>query len=119
MKNFKKNFLDLESDFPIKILNNFAEDQDLIINLQSRVVNLIFKDVENFPVSRFQLTEVKSILIRHSLRIDIKLGTIHFLRVIDLNSSLLNFSLDLENYKISIEDKSTHVDVFCGKKKGL
>ena len=117
MKIFEKNYLKITSDFPIKTLNSSAADEDIIINLDSRVVNLIFTGLENFPINRFQLTEVKNILIRHSLKENFKLGTIHFLRVIDLNSSLLNFSLDLSEFEIVISEKEFFVQVQI--KKGL
>lgn len=117
METYEKNYLKIKSDFPIKVLNSSATDEDLIINLDSRVVNLSFAGLENFPISRFQLTEVKNILIRHSLKENFKLGTIHFLRVIDLNSSLLNFSIDLNEFEIYIIEKQFYVKVQI--KKGL
>lgn len=111
METYKKNFLKLKSDFPIKVLNSTKDDEDLIINLDSRVVNLAFKGLEGFPASRFQLTEVKNILIRHSIKENFNLGTIHFLRVIDLNSSLLNFSIDLNKFEIYISEEEFFVQV--------
>lgn len=111
MKTYKKNYLKLKSDFPIKVLNSTKNDEDLIINLDSRVVNLAFKGLEDFPVSRFQLTEVKNILIRYSLKEGYSSATIHFLRVIDLNSSLLNFSIDLNEFEIYISEEEFFVQV--------
>lgn len=111
MKIFEKNYLKIKSDFPIKVLNSSKDDEDLIINLDSRVVNLVFDGLEKFSINRFQLTEVKNILIRHSLKENFKFGTIHFLRVIDLNSSLLNFSLDLSEFEIIISEEEFFVQV--------
>lgn len=111
METYENNYLKLKSDFSIKVLNSSAEDEDIIINLDSRVVNLSFVGLKNFPINRFQLTEVKNILIRYSLKENFKLGTIHFLRVIDLNSSLLNFSLDLSDFEIYISEKEYYVQV--------
>lgn len=111
MTTYENNYLKIKSDFPIKVLNSTNDDEDLIINLDSRVVNLSFKGVDDFPVNRFQLTEVKNILIRHSIKEYFNLGTIHFLRVIDLNSSLLNFSIDLSEFEIIISEKDYYAEV--------
>lgn len=116
MKTYKKNYLNLSSDFQINILRSLGEDEDLMLNLDSRVVNLVFQGLRDFPVERFQLTEVKNILIRHSLDESISLGTLHFLRVIDLNSSLLNFSLDLRDFDITIKDEFGYVEVQIKKR---
>ena len=116
MEYFKNN-LKIKSDFDIKSLDKFEEDIDLIISLDSRVVNLILEDLPDYIINRFQLTEVKSILIRHSVNTENNTLTVHFLRVIDLNSSLMNFSLDYTNFEIIIKDNEYSVD-FIVQKRG-
>lgn len=116
MEYFNNN-LKIKSDFDIKSLDKFEEDIDLIISLDSRVVNLILEDLPDYIINRFQLTEVKSILIRHSVNTENNTLTVHFLRVIDLNSSLMNFSLDYTNFEIIIKDNEYSVD-FIVQKRG-
>lgn len=116
MKYYKNN-LKINSDIEINVLNEMEKDVDLIINLDNRVVNLRLYDLPNYIINRIQLTEVKSILIRHSLIEGNNTATIHFLRVIDLNSSLMNFSVDYSKIYIEIlnEDFSLSFNI---RKKG-
>ncbi len=116
MEYFKNN-LKIKSDFDIKSLDKFEEDIDLIISLDSRVVNLILEDLPDYIINRFQLTEVKSILIRHSINTENNTLTVHFLRVIDLNSSLMNFSLDYTNFEIIIKDNEYSVDFIVQRRR--
>lgn len=116
MEYFKNN-LKIKSDFDIKSLDKFEEDIDLIISLDSRVVNLILEDLPDYIINRFQLTEVKSILIRHSVNTENNTLTVHFLRVIDLNSSLMNFSLDYTSFEIIIKDNEYSVDFIVQRRR--
>ncbi len=108
--NYSKNNLKISSDVEIIVLNEFEEDVDLIVNLDSRVVNVHLDKIPEYIINRFQLTEVKAILVRHSLIKDNNTATIHFLRVIDLNTSLMNFSIDYSTIEIEIHDGEYSID---------
>lgn len=116
MKRYKNNYLEILSDLEINQLNKNNIDEDFIINIENKVINLEIEDMPNYIVERFQLTEVRSILIRHSLDENIKYGTIHFLRVIDLNSSLLNFTIDLSKVRFEVLVEEFAIKVFIKKK---
>ena len=75
---YNKNNLKIISEVELNILNEMENDVDLIINLDNRVVNISLEDAPNYIINRIQLTEVKSILIRHSLVDGNNTATIHF-----------------------------------------
>lgn len=102
MNKYNNYNLNISSELEIKELHNLEEDVDIIINTDRGVVNLLLEELPEYIQSRFQLTEVNHILFRISKIQDTNLCTIHFLRVIDLNSSLMNFVLDISKIKIKI-----------------
>lgn len=111
-----KNLI-INSNLEIRVLDEFDNDIDLIVNLDSRVVNIYLNSMPNYLLDRFQLTEVKAILIRVSKIGGNDTATVHFFRVIDLNSSLLNFSFDYGEMFLEILEGEYAVDFRIRKKQ--
>lgn len=111
MYSYKNNYLKLKSDLEIVELNNDGIDSDIIISLKGKVLNIEIDNMPGFLLNRIQLTEVKSILIRFSLKKDYKSGMIHCLRVIDLNTPLMNIEVDLSKVEIIIKDEEFNVNM--------
>lgn len=111
MYSYKNNYLKLKSDLEIVELNNDGIDSDIIISLKGKVLNIEIDNMPEFLLNRIQLTEVKSILIRFSLKKDYKSGMIHFLRVIDLNTPLMNIEVDFSKVEIIIKDEEFNVNM--------
>lgn len=115
MNTYEKNYLKLKSLYNFNILKKSSLDEDIIINLGGRVINIFLDHIPSYIKDRLQLTEVNAILIRHTLDNKNSLATIHFLRVIDLNSSLLNFVVDLENIEIIVEEENNQINFYLKK----
>lgn len=64
---------------------------------------------------RFQFTEVKNILIRFTTDHDNNFCTIHFLKSMDLQSAIINFTMDYTNHNIKIIKSDYSVDMYLGK----
>lgn len=112
MNTYNSNGLSIISDFEIIILRQMDNDIDLIIPIEGRVLNLYIEDMPGFVSRNFQFTEVKSIIIRHTLDRNNRYSTVHFLRSIDMNSALVNFTLNHEDKKIRILDGKYWVDMY-------
>jgi len=101
---YKKGNFVLKSDFEIREIRQEDEngDIDLFIPIEYRTVNLFLPFIEVKNMSRIQLSEVKSIVIRFNTNKDNNRCSIHFLKNIDLLSHLLNFEIDYAQYEILI-----------------
>lgn len=112
MNTYDSNGLNILSDFEIRRLRQMDNDIDLIIPIQDRVLNLYIEDMPEFVSKSFQFTEVKSIIIRHTLDSNNRYSAVHFLRSIDMNSALVNFTINYENKKIRILDGEYGVHIY-------
>lgn len=117
MNKYKSNDLYIYSDFEIRSLRQMNDDTDLIIPIGQRVLNLYIEGIPEYLSDRFQFTEVKNIIIRHTLDSNNSYCTIHFLRSIDMNSALVNFTVNYEGKAIRITDKEYSVEMFIESKK--
>lgn len=104
------NFI-LKSDFEIRQIRQEDEngDIDLFIPIEYRTVNLFVPFIEEEKMSRIQLSEVKSIVIRFNTNNNDNRCSVHFLKNIDLLSHLLNFELEYEQYEIIIKQEKYSV----------
>lgn len=116
MNKYDINGLTIESDFDIRSLREMGMDIDLLVPIDYRVLNLHIEGMPDFISDRFQFTEVKNIIIRHTTDSENTYCTIHFLRSIDMNSALLNFSMDYKGKLIKITDKDYSVHMFINEK---
>lgn len=101
LKQFGFNF---ESDFNVRVLREDDIDIDLIIPLDNKALDLYFDGMPNYVGKRIQCPMIKNIIIRLSKLEDNSLCTIHFLRSIDLHSSVINFEIDYRHIKLKIKD---------------
>lgn len=101
---YKKGSFILKSDFEIREIREEDEngDIDLFIPIQYRTVNLSLPFIDKNKMSRIQLSEVKSIVLRFNVDKNYNICNIHFLKNIDLMSHLLNFEFDYTDYIINI-----------------
>jgi len=101
---YKKGKFVLKSDFEVREIRQEDEngDVDLFIPIEYRTVNLVLPFIEAEKMSRIQLSQVKSIVIRFNTNKDNNRCSVHFLKNIDLLSHLLNFELDYVEYEILI-----------------
>jgi len=108
---YKKNNFVLKSDFEVREIRQEDEngDVDLFIPIQCRTVNLILPFIEVEKMSRIQLSEVKSIVIRFNTNDENNRCSVHFLKNIDLLSHLLNFELQYKKYEILINQEEYSV----------
>lgn len=112
MNTYTDNGLNIESDFEIRILREMGNDIDILIPIDLRVLNLFIENMPDFISNRFQFTEVKNLIIRHTLDEGNTISTIHLLRSIDMNSALVNFTLDYKGKILKIIDKEFNVDMY-------
>ena len=107
MNRYDKNNLLIYSDFEIRTLREMDDDIDLIVPIGQRVLNLYIEGMPEYLSDRFQFTEVKNIMVRHSLDSNNTYSTIHLLRSIDMNSALVNFTIDYGEKAIRIKDNES------------
>lgn len=117
MNRYDKNNLLIYSDFEIRTLREMDDDIDLIVPIGQRVLNLYIEGMPEYLSDRFQFTEVKNIMVRHSLDSNNTYSTIHLLRSIDMNSALVNFTIDYGEKAIRIKDNEYSVDMYIERKK--
>lgn len=111
------NFV-LESDFEIREIREEDEngDIDLFIPIEYRTVNLFLPFIDKNKMSRIQLSQVKSVVIRFNTHNENNSCSVHFLKNIDLFSHLLNFELNYTDYKILIKQEEYSVSFMVIKK---
>ena len=112
MNKYNIKGLNISSDFEIRIMREMDNDIDLLVPIDQRVLNLYIEDLPEFVSNRFQFTEVKNIIIRHTKESENTNCTVHFLRSIDMNSALVNFTVDYKDKEIIIKDKEYSVDMY-------
>lgn len=100
---FKKYGLFLKSDFETRVLYEDESDIDIIIPIDNRTLNLNLAGMPKYINSRMQFPLVKNIIIRLSKSKEINTCTIHFLRSIDLQSSITNFEVNYANYVLRVK----------------
>lgn len=100
----------LLSDFDIRILREDEVDIDLIISLDYRTLDLYFDDIPIYFGNRIQCSMIKNIVIRLSKLNNNSLCTVHFLRNIDLHSSVINFEVDYKCIRMEIMDSEHSVE---------
>ncbi len=107
---YSNSNLNIESDFPIRTIDQGNNDLDLIIPLDNRVLNLSIKTTDpKFPQT-FQFTQVSSIIIRYNTNPMNNTCTIHFLRDLDMITALVNFELSYKDLYFRIIKELAHVD---------
>lgn len=102
--DFRQYGFNLISDFDVRVLREDEIDIDIIIPLDFKTLDLQFDNMPNYIGNRIQCSMIKNVVIRLSKLEDNTLCTIHFLRNIDLHSSVLNFEIDYKCKKVYIED---------------
>lgn len=102
--NLEQYGFNLESDFNIRVLNEDAEDIDIIIPLEDKTLNLYFDDMPVYIGDRMQCSMIKNIVIRLCKLKYNTLCTVHLLRNIDLLSSVMNFEVDYSGIRFKIRD---------------
>lgn len=116
MNKYHNNDLMIYSDFEIRILREMDKDVDLLVPTEQRVLNLYIEGMPQFVSNRFQFTEVKNVIIRHTMDRENTNCTIHFLRSIDMHAALVNFAIDYKDKAIRIVDKEYSVDMYINKR---
>lgn len=114
---YENSNLSIQSDFPIRTIDQGHGDLDLIIPLDSRVVNLFLPDLPSYIKERLQFTEVSSIMFRFNTDPGNNLTTIHLLRSIDMSTPLVNFILDYSSLTFQIRDCESYIDFLVSENK--
>lgn len=112
MNKYEKFNLIIHSDFEIRKLREEKDDIDLLIPLDLSVLNLHIDNMPGYISDRFQLTEVRSILIRFTTDSNNNYCTIHFLKSIDIQSAIINFTMDYTNHNIKISKSDYSVEMY-------
>lgn len=109
----------LKSDFEIRQIREEDEngDVDLFIPIEYRTVNLFIPFIDKNKMSRIQLSQVKSVVIRFNTNTEDSMCSVHFLKNIDLFSHLLNFELNYKDYEILIRQEEYSVSFIVTRKK--
>lgn|SRR5699024_5485881 len=115
MNKYEKSNLVLHSDFEIRTLRQEGKDIDVLIPLDLRVLNLHIDNMPEYISDRFQFTEVRNILIRFTTDKDKNICTIHFLKSIDLQSALVNFTMNYKEHNIKIMKAHYSVEMYIEK----
>lgn len=117
MQIYEKNGLHIQSDMEIRVVRESQKDVDLLIPLDNRTVNLYLGHTLTYISQRLQIPMVRSMLIRFSLLEGHNICTIHMLKNIDLNSSMVNFEMNFAVTEIRIEQKEFWAEVWLDEKR--
>lgn len=108
---FKKGDLLIKSDFDIRTLREDGEDIDILIPIDNRTVNLHIKDMSQHVNGRLQFPMVRNMIVRFSISSENNTATIHLLRSIDLQSSVVNFIVDYTDHSIEVKKEEYSVEI--------
>lgn len=114
---YEKSSLVIETDMEIRTIREEGEDIDIIIPLNNRTVNLYLDDMPPYIKSRFQFSMIKNIIFKFCNIEENTVCTVHFLRSIDLHSSVVNFEIDYSNHYFEILNKEYLVEIRTKKKE--
>ncbi|MTI65780.1 MAG: hypothetical protein FH753_04180 [Firmicutes bacterium] len=114
---YEKSNLTIYSDFEIRTVREENKDIDILIPIENRTVNMNLDDLPEYIDSRIQFPLVKNIIIRYNTTNDNNTCTIHLLRSIDLQSSMVNLVIDYTKHHLEIRDKSFYIDFRLKKNK--
>jgi len=114
---YMRNNFCIDCDFDIRVVREEGNDVDLFIPIDNRTLNLYLNRAPEYLHSRLQFPMVRNIIIRFSLSNENNIATLHFLKSIDLQSSLVNFEINYDNYIIDIKDKKNYVEVQLRNRK--
>jgi uncharacterized protein YeeX (DUF496 family) len=117
MNKYDSGNLVIHSDFEIREIRNVNSDIDLLIPLDLRVLNLYIDNMPEYINDRLQFREVRNIIIRFTTDNDDNYCTVHILNNIDLQSSMVNFTMKYEEYSIKIVRSDYSVEMFLRVKK--
>lgn len=109
--NYKNSNLIIQSDFEIRELKHPANDIDLIIPIDNRVLNLIIPKLPPFMKGRLQFTQVSAIMVRFNTDESYNQATIHLMRNIDMATSLVNFIIDYKGLSLNIRDREGYIEL--------
>ena len=113
---YEKSGLIIQSDVEIRTIREENNDIDIILPLKNRTVNLYLDETPSYLKSRFQFLMIKNIIIRLSAIEKNNVSTIHFLRSIDLHSSVVNFEVDYSNHYFQVKNKEYLVEIYLKRK---
>lgn len=116
MYKFTNKKFDLFSDFEIRIVREDEMDIDLLIPIDLRTLNLVLDHMPDFLGSRFQFTEVRNIIIRLTRDEKDNLCTVHLLNSVDIQSALVNFTMNYEEHCIYIVKDDYSVEMNLRRK---
>ena len=112
MNKYEKSNLVIYSDFEIRVLREENNDIDLFIPLDLRVLNLHIYDMPEYISDRLQFTQVRNIIIRFTTDNHNNYCTIHFLKDIDLQSAIINFTVNYKDHNIKIMKADYSVEMY-------
>lgn len=107
----------LKSDFEIRIVRENNSDIDLFIPLTKTVLNIQFIDLPTYLGNKFQCLDVFALLFRISKLKNNNTLTLHVLKDIDLNSSILHFELNYERIQFNLSDLASYSELRCFNKE--
>ncbi len=108
--------LHLNSSFPIRTIRDDKEGKDLLIDIGGRVVDLHIEGLPSYILGRFQFTEVSHVIFRYTPGAG-TVSSIHFMRSIDMKTSLMTFDLDFQGLALDFVDGEFGASVHIGPLK--
>lgn len=112
MNKYENGNLVIYSDFEIRKLREDNNDIDLLIPLDLRVLNIHIDNMPKYIEDRFQFNEIRAIIVRITTKTDNNHCTIHLLKSIDLNSAIVNFSMNYKDHNIKIVKGEFSVEMY-------
>ncbi len=116
MEYRKEDFL-IISNLEIRTLKEDDNDIDLFIPIDYRTLNLYIENLPNYINNRIQFTEVRSLIIRFSIKEDENYCTIHLLKSIDLQSAIVNFEMNYKDHYIELVHKEYYIEMYLKRKE--
>ncbi|MDK2917524.1 MAG: hypothetical protein PWQ37_257 [Candidatus Petromonas sp.] len=114
---YKKNSFIVDSDFDIRTVREEGEDIDLFLPIGNRTVNLYLNNSPDYLNSRLQFPMVRNVILRFCTSQNNNVCTVHLLRNIDLQSSVVNFEVDYTKHYISLRDTEYFAEMKIKNKK--
>ncbi len=114
---FNRYNLKIYSDVDIRIIRESEDDIDLVIPTFDKTVNSFTNQLPDFIIDRLQFPLLYGIMIRISKNDENNVGALHFLKNVDLNSTVANFDIDYSNIEIYVSSKNDSISIYVDERK--
>ena len=114
---FNRYNLKIYSDVDIRVIRETEKDLDILIPTSDKTINSFTNQLPAFIVDRIQFPLMYGIMLRVAKADDNNIAALHFLKSVDLNSTVANFDIDYSNIEIYISSKEDSISIYIDERK--